>query len=223
MLLSASFLWVLIPHAMIPIFSGLIFNSIYYFPYITLISVASFYTWASWKSLTGEYLALKILIYEALQSRQSNNDVNLDEINDDQYIVYVVSKKLYNNIRERLLPYHSKFIVFFLKLLLISIFAFGVFTLVKMLQAVDSSPTVTAIASLTSGALPYILDIVMERMSEEKKAQNEIMKGNVERLAKRFTNDDDPELLKTILILPEPETSEPETRGPLMHNITTTV
>jgi hypothetical protein len=222
MLLSASFLWVLIPHATIPLFSGLILNSIYYFPYITLISVASFYTWASWKSLTGEYLALKILIYEALvQQKKSNNNVDPDEINDDQHIVYVVSKKLYNNIRERLLPYHSKFLVFFLKLLLISIFAFGVFTLVKMLQAVDSSPTVTVIASLTTGALPYILNIAMERMSEEKKAQNEIMKGNVERLVKRFTNDDNPELLKTILILPEPETSEPETREQLMHNITT--
>jgi hypothetical protein len=133
--------------------------------------------------------------------------------------VYVVSKKLYDDIRERLLPYHSKFPVFFLKLLLISAFAYGVFTLVKMLQAVDSSRTVTVIATLTAGALPYILNIVMERMSEEeKKTQNEIMKGNVERLVKRFTSENDPELSKTMLILSE-ISSDPDLSGHLMHNV----
>ncbi len=204
-LLNVSFLWYLLPHAVIPIFAGLVLNSVYYFPHVTLISVASFYTWALWKSLTGEYLTLKIMIYEALQQGQSNTNVNLDDISDDRYIVYVVSKKLYKKIRKRLLPYHVKFLVFFLKLLLISVFALGVFKLVIMLQAVDASPTVIVIATFTTGALPYILNIVIDRMSEEeKKTHNEILKGNVERLVKKFATDDQ-NLSRTIWISPDQE------------------
>ena len=212
-LLYASFLWYLLPHAVIPLFAGLILNSVYYFPHVTLISVASFYTWALWKSLTGEYLTLKIMIYEALQQGRSNNNVNLDDISDenlddisdDRYTVHVVSKKLYQKIRERLLPYHFKFLVFFLKLLLISVFALGVSKLVIMLQAVDASPTVIMIATFTTGALPYILNIVIDRMSEEeKKTHNVILQGNVEQLVKKFATDDQ-NLSRTIWTSPEQE------------------
>ena len=181
--------------------SGIFLNIVYFFPYITFISVLSFYAWNFWKSVEEKYFTLKALIYEEVEdiNNNSNNDntnsnndntnsnndnanSNNDNTNsnnnndgsnncdDDYEIVCVVSKELYDKIRERLLPYDENLFYFAVKLFFMVGFSYIALSLVRIFQASDASPAVQVLTSLSFGAIPYLLNIAVSRKGDEEKA-----------------------------------------------------
>ena len=84
-------------------------------------------------------------------------------------IVLVVSEELYDNIRERLLPYHWNLFWYVLNIFGISIFAYISLALVRVLQANDVSSTVQLLTTFSVGAFPYIMNIAAAKKGEKQK------------------------------------------------------
>ncbi len=116
-------------------------------------------------------------------------------------IVCVVSKDLYDNIRERLLPYHGNLFWFVINVLGISIFAYIILTLVRVLQATDVSSTVQLLTTFSVSAFPYIMNTVAGKKGEEQMdAWKEQLKHSVKPLLNTLTADK-PDLRRTQLII----------------------
>jgi hypothetical protein len=81
----------------------------------------------------------------------------------------VLSKGLYNEIRERFLPYQDNLFYFALKLFFVIVFSYITLTLVNILQASDVSPAVQLLTTLSVGALPHLMNIVVAQKGEEEK------------------------------------------------------
>jgi hypothetical protein len=81
-----------------------------------------------------------------------------------------VSKELYDKIRERLLPYNVNLFYFALKLFFLVGFCYIALSFVKVFQEIDASPAVQLLTSLSFGALPYLLNIILSRKGDEEKA-----------------------------------------------------
>jgi hypothetical protein len=133
-------------------------------------------------------------------NNSSNNNSNNNN-NDRTEIVCVVSEELYDNIRERLLPYHGNLLHFVSNIIGISIFAYITFTLVRILQASDVSPTVQLLTTFGVSTFPYIMNTIDAKKSEEQKdTWKEQLKHRVKPLVDKFTANN-PELSRTQLII----------------------
>ena len=195
--------------------TGLVLNIFYYFPYITFGSVLLFYSWHCWKYIEEQYLTLKYLIYEECRDSLDNKNrvvatvedrvgnagevesyvvcigpaVNeLEENNDKIKVVPVVSKQLYENVRENLLPYHWNLFIFWWKLVAIFVFAFSVLTLVEILQENDTLPTIKILTTFCVGAFPHLMNMLVAKNSEEHdNAWKEELRVRVKRLVYKVT------------------------------------
>jgi hypothetical protein len=131
-------------------------------------------------------------------TRENNSVVDVD---DRIELVCVVSKELYDKIREHLLPYHGNLFRFVLNILCISVFSYLTLTLVRILQASDISPTVQSLTTFSVCAFPYIMNTVAANKSDEQKnAWKEQLKHRVKPLVDKFTANN-PELGRTQLII----------------------
>jgi hypothetical protein len=142
----------------------------------------------------------------------SNNTVNTYNINninsghdrgtcENNKIVSVVSRKLYNDVRERLLPYHSNLFRFAMNVMSISVFAYIILTLVRVLQANDVSPTVQLLTTFSVSVFPYVMNTVASKKGDEQRdAWKEQLKHRVKPLVDELTTDK-PDLREIQLIV----------------------
>jgi hypothetical protein len=111
----------------------------------------------------------------------------------------VVSKEIYDDVRERVLPYHGNLFCFVVKVLGISVFAYIILTIVRVLQANDVSPTVQLLTTFSVSVFPYVMNTVAAKKGEEQKdAWIEQLKHRVKPLVDELTIDK-PDLRETQL------------------------
>ena len=104
----------------------------------------------------------------------------------------MISKQFYNRIRETILPYNLTLFYFFIKVLCVFFFAYFLVEVINILESTDISGTVKVITTMSVGVLPYILNVVAGKLSEErKKAQNEVQKIKVETFMSELTQGTD--------------------------------
>ena len=152
-----------------------------------------------------KYFVLKQLIYEECRDiqRVNNGCIPSRYPKRKENVLPVVSRvrELYDKVREELLPYHTNLFYFSLKVLMLSIFAYGIFELVNTLHALKISAVVRVLITLSVSIVPYIFN--MEKLSTSearKKAWLEKMKLNVKYIVEELTLED-PELARTVLII----------------------
>ena len=182
---------------------GLFLNLIYFIPYMAFFSVLTFYCYSFWKTMEEKYFVLKRLIYEACQETQmiNNGCIPSRHPKPSEKVLAVVSKELYNKIREEFLPYDTNLFYFGLKIFWSIAFSFVIFTLINMLNAFNVTGLVQVVTTASLGIMPHILNITGLRDSEErKKAWNEDLKLNVKYMVEELIRED-PELARTVLII----------------------
>ena len=184
--------------------SGILLNILYLFPYITFMSVLLFYSLTFWRSVEAKYFTLKALIYDEIDNNDGDDDINRsdngnDSCEDDYEIVCVVSKELYEKIRERLLPYKNYLFYFALKLFFMVGFCYIALSLVKIFQANGVCLYVQILTSLSLSAIPRLLNIVVSRKGDEEKAAwKKQLRVRVKQQVKRLTTRN-PEYRKILL------------------------
>ena len=131
----------------------------------------------------------------------SNNGSDDNGTCENTEIVCVVSKELYDDVRERLLPYHGVLFCYVMKAFGVSLFAYITLTLVRILQANDVSPTVQLLTTFSVSAFPYIMNTVAAKKGEE---QNDNWKEQLKRRVKLLVDEltaDNPGLRQTQLVV----------------------
>ena len=182
---------------------GVFLNLIYFIPYLASFSVLTFHCYSYWKSVEEKYFVLKQLIYEECRDiqRVSNGYIPNRHPKPKENVLPVVSRELYDKVREELLPYHTNLFYFSLKLLMLSIFAYCIFELVNTLHALKISAVVQVLITVSVSIVPYIFNMEKLNTSEaRKKAWLEKMKLNVKYIVEELTLED-PELARTVLII----------------------
>jgi hypothetical protein len=161
---------------------GLFLNLNFCIPYLAFASVLMFYCHSYWKSLEEKYFELKRIIYDACRDRQGDNDEGdiSNTPGQNETALPVVSKEVYEIIREKFLPYHTNILYFILKVLWVVAFSCGIFELVNMLHAFHITAAVQVVTTASVGIMPRVFSMVALKISKEKdKAWNEKLKLNV--------------------------------------------
>lgn len=95
----------------------------------------------------------------------------------------MVSCKLYDKIREELLPYNYQLVIYAMKIISISVFAYFLFQISHLVKPVDISPSIKLLLTLGAAAVPYIWNVLEEHKSnEEVKAHNDVQIKMIERI-----------------------------------------
>ena len=182
---------------------GLFLNLIYFFPYFAFVSVLTFYCYTYWKTMEEKYFVLKRLIYEACRETQNINNGCIPNRHPkpNEKVLPVVSKELYDKIREVMLPYHTNLFYFVLKMFWSIAFSSGIFMLMYILNKFHVGGLVQIVITASLGVMPHILNMVALKANEErKKAWNEKLKLNVKYMVEDLTREN-PELGRTVLIM----------------------
>ena len=182
---------------------GLFLNLIYFIPYFALFSVLTFYCYTYWKTMEEKYFVLKQLIYEACRELQNINNGCIPNRHPEpnEEVLLVVSKELYDKIREKLLPYDTNLFYCGLKMVWSIAFSLSIFALINMLNEFNVTGLVQVVTTASVGVMPYIFNMVASKTSEAKtKAWNEQLKMNVKYMVEGLTRED-PELARTVLIM----------------------
>ena len=97
----------------------------------------------------------------------------------------MISRQFYDRIREKVLPYNLILFNFFIKVFFVCLFAFFLFTIVRILNTADISGTVKVITTMSMSVVPYIFNVVAAKNSEEEK---KVQKIQVEKLVSEGTD-----------------------------------
>ena len=205
---------VLIPRAIVSLLLGLFLNLIFFIPYLAFFSVLTFYCVSYWKSMEEKYLLLKQLIYEAC--RDIKHDYNDFEPNRrlkrNERVLPVVSKQLYDKIREKLLPYDENLFYLAVKLLCAFAFSFAIFQLIIMLREFEVTGFVQVLTTASLGVMPHIFNTARLKTSEQMKvAWKEKIKLNVKYMIEKTVGKNSKhamELFQTEVIIPWQESDE---------------
>ena len=186
---------------------GLFLNLIYFIPYFAFFSVLTFYCCSYWKTMEEKYCVLKRLIYEACRDKQQVNNGCIPNRHPkrEEKVLPVVSKELYDKIREQLLPYDTNLFYFGLKIFWSFVFSFGILQLINMLNEFNVTGVVQVVTTASLGIMPQIFNMVGLKTSEErKKAWEEKMelnvKLNVKYMVKKLVGENS-ERVPTVLII----------------------
>ena len=182
---------------------GLFLNLIHFIPYFAFFSVLTFYCGNFWKTMEENYLVLKRLIYEACRDIEHVNNGCIPNRHPkrEENVLPVVSKELYNKIRETLLPYDTNLFYFALKIFWAFAFSFGILKLIEMLNEFNVPGVVQVITTASLGVMPHIFNMIALKTSEEKKkAREEKLKLNVKYMVEDLLREN-PELARTVLII----------------------
>jgi hypothetical protein len=202
---------------------GLFLNLVHFIPYFAFFSVLTFYCCSYWKTMEEKYCVLERLIYETCQKKQEacrgiqgvdngcipNRHPKLKVLpvvykkdpKREGKVLPVVSKELYDKIREELLPYDTNLFYFGLKIFWSFVFSFGIFKLINMLNEFNVVGVVQVVTTASLGIMPHILNMVALKTSEErKKAWEEKLKLNVKRMVEELVRED-PQRARTVFII----------------------
>ena len=203
--LPGSLVLVTIIFSILSFLLGLFLNLAYFIPYFALFSVQTFYCYTYWKTMEEKYFVLKQLIYEACRETQNINNGCIPNRHPEpnEEVLLVVSKKLYDEIREELLPYNINLFYFVLKMVWSIAFSLGIFALINMLNEFNVTGLVQVVTTASLGVMPHIFNMVASKTNEAKtKAWNEKLKMNVKYMVEDL-NRKDPESARTVLIMEE--------------------
>ena len=210
----------LIPWAIVSLLFGLFLNLIFFIPYLAFFSVLTFYCISYWKSMEENYLLLKQLIYEACRdTKHDDNDFKRNRLlKRNEKVLPVVSKELYDKIREKLLPYDENLFYLAVKLLCAYAFSFAIFQLIIMLREFEVTGFVQVLTTASLGVMPHLFNMATLKTSEQtKEAWKEKMKLNVKYMVeelvkiknKKIQNSKRAmELVQTDVIMPWRESDE---------------
>ena len=193
-----------IPQATVSFFLGLFLNLIFFIPYLAFFSVLIFYCVSYWKSMEENYLLLKQLIYEACRNTKHDNDdfIPNRRLKRNDKVLPVVSKELYDKIREKLLPYDENLFYLAAKLFCAFAFSYIIFQLIIMLREFEVTGFIQVLITASVGVMPHILNMATMKTSEQmKQAWKEKMKLNVKYMVDELVHDD-LELAQTEVIIP---------------------
>ena len=174
--------------------AGLYLNGEFYSPIVLPIMILVVYCWNGWRSFVeSRYIRLKSKIYEVcgeLANENShaeiendmprnattglNNEENVNEIRNCQFTVNVkagtVSKALYKELRETLLPYDEVLFWFSVRLFLVANFCLLMSVMMLLAQTSGISEEINIISTMAVGTLPFIFDTILaEHNSEQEK------------------------------------------------------
>ena len=104
----------------------------------------------------------------------------------------MISRQFYNGIREKILPYNLILFTFFIKVFFVCLFAYFLFTIVRILNTANISGTVKVITTMSVSVVLHIFNVVAAKNSEEEeKAENEVQKIKVKKLVSDLTEGTD--------------------------------
>ena len=184
---------------------GLFLNLIYFIPYLALFSVLTFYCYTYWKTMEEKYFVLNQLIYEACRETQGISDSCIPNRHpkSNEEVMLVVSKGLYDKIREKLLPYDTNLFYCGLKMVWSIAFSLSIFVLINLLNEFNVIALVQVVTTASVSVMPHVFNMVASKTSEAKtKAWNEQLKMNVKYMVEDLTREN-PELARTVLIMEE--------------------
>ena len=193
----------LIVYSIVSFLLGLILNLFHFIPYIAFFSVLTFYCSTYWKTMEEKYFVLKQLIYEACRETQNINNGCIPNRHPkpSEKVLLVVSRKLYDKIREEFLPYDTNLFYFVLKMFWAIAFSLGILALINMFNESNITGLVQVVTTASLGVMPHIFNMVGSKTSEAKtKAYNENLKLNVKYMVEELIRED-PELARTVLIM----------------------
>ena len=181
---------------------GMFLNLIYFIPYFALFSVLTFYCCTYWKTMEEKYFVLKQLIYEACRETRNNNGcIPNRHPKSNEEVLLVVSKKLYDKIREKLLPYDTNLFYCGLKMVWSIAFSLSIFALINLLNEFNVTGLVQVLTTASVSVMPYVFNMVALKTSEAKtKALNDQLKMKVKLMVEDLTRKH-PELARTVLIM----------------------
>ena len=182
---------------------GLFLNLIYLIPYVAFLSVLTFYCCRYWQTMEEQYFVLKRLIYDACQEtlKANNGCIPNKHPLPNEEVIPVVSKELYDKIREDMLPYDTNLLYFGLKMVWSIAFSLGIFALINMLNESNVTDLVRVVTTASLGVMPHVFNMIGLKTGEErKKAWNEKLKLNVKYKIKELIAKDF-KLARTVLIV----------------------
>ena len=191
---------------------GLFLNLIYFIPYFAFLSVLTFYCCRYWQTMEEQYFVLKRLIYEACQETLNANNGCIPNKHPEpnEEVIPVVSKELYDKIREELLPYDTNLLYFVLKMVWSIAFSLGIFALINMLNESNVTDLVRVVTTASLGVMPHVFNMIGLKTGEErKKAWNEKLKLNVKYKIKELIAKDF-KLARTVLIVKQDDYMIPD-------------
>ena len=197
------FIHMIIVPSIVSFLLGLFLNLIYFIPYFAFFSVLTFYCCTSWKTMEEKYFVLKRLIYEECRETQNINNGCIPNRHPkpNEEVLPVVSKELYDKIREELLPYDTNLFCVGLKMFWSIAFSLVIFALVNMLNEFNVTGLVQVVTTASLGVMPHIFNMVGLKTNEErKKAENEKLKSNVKFMVEELIGKD-PKLARRLLIV----------------------
>ena len=182
---------------------GLFLNLFHFIPYMAFFSVLTFYCSTYWKNMEEKYFVLKQLIYEACRETQNINNGCIPNRHPKpgKKNLSVVSRELYDKIREEFLPYDTNLFYFGLKIFWATSFSLGILALINMLNQFNVTGLVQVVITASLGVMPHIFNMVGSKTSEAKtKVHNENLKRNVKYMVQELIRED-PELARTVVIM----------------------
>ena len=177
---------------------GLFINLIYFISYFAFFSVLTFYCHTYCKTTEKKYFVLKRLIYEACRETQGINNGCIPDrhLKPNEKVIPVVSKELYEKIREQLLPYNKNLLYFRLKMCWSFVFSYGIFKFASMQN--EFAVGFQAVTTASLGVIPHILNMIASKVYEKRnKASHEKLKLNVKYMVEELIRED-PKLAKTV-------------------------
>ena len=193
----------IIYHSIMSFLLGLFLNLYHFIPFIAFFSVLTFYCSTYWKTMEEKYFVLKQIIYEACREAQNINNSCIPNRHPKpgEKVLLVVSRELYDKIREEFLPYDTNLFYFGLKIFWAIAFSLGILALINMLNEFNVTGLVQVVTTASLGVMPHIFNMVGSKTSEAKtKVHNENLKLNVKYMVEELIRED-PELARTVLIM----------------------
>jgi hypothetical protein len=122
---------------------------------------------------------------------QSKDTLGPYTIEEDKEGEPVISKPLYNLVREKFLPYDRILFQYFQGVFFIVLFAYVLYILMSLAQASGISGPVQVISTISTASIPFIFDSVWKKNSDEQKEADSIaLKSKLKRiLLVRGSND----------------------------------
>jgi hypothetical protein len=95
----------------------------------------------------------------------------------------IISKKIYNSVREEMLPYDRILFQYFQGVFFIVLFAYVLYILMSLAQASGISGPVQVISTISAASIPFIFDSVWKKNSDEQKEADSIaLKSKLKRI-----------------------------------------
>ena len=138
------------------------------------------FSWTNWiSSVETKYLVLITNIYKFCKESHVESDEcsnNGTENSKERFIITrdysgdpMIPKKLYNLVREELLPYDRILFHYFQVVVFMAIFAYILYILLSLAQTSEISGSVQVIGTIAATSIPFIFNFVWKRKSDEQK------------------------------------------------------